>query len=87
MTDQSENYARLVHAGLTDAFRAAGQGFGFTWPATLHDAYLSPPPLARIDYIFHTPHFYPRRAWVGPAIGSDHLPVLAELAWVSRGEE
>ena len=84
--DQTALYRLLVNAGLVDAFRAAGWGFGLTWPAApLGGLHL--PPLVRIDYIFHTPHFYPQRAWVGPAIGSDHLPVLAELAWVSREEE
>jgi endonuclease/exonuclease/phosphatase (EEP) superfamily protein YafD len=85
MTDQSDNYTRLVDAGLTDAFRAAGQGFGFTWPTILRGTDLAVQPLLRIDFIFHTPHFDSLRAWVGPAAGSDHLPVLADLAWVDDG--
>jgi endonuclease/exonuclease/phosphatase (EEP) superfamily protein YafD len=35
----------------------------------------------RIDHILYTDHFVAQRAWVGPNAGSDHLPVLAELAW------
>ncbi|MBN1966097.1 MAG: endonuclease/exonuclease/phosphatase family protein [Anaerolineae bacterium] len=77
LSDQSDNYRRLTGAGLIDAFRAAGWGLGATWPA-------DPPlpfPLVRIDYVWHTPDFYPLRAWTGPAWGSDHLPVVADLLW------
>jgi vancomycin resistance protein VanJ len=80
-SDQSDSYALLPAAGLTDAFRAAGWGFGVTWPARRkhHDVPL--PPLVRIDYIWLTSDFRPVRAWVGPPAGSDHLPVVADLVW------
>jgi endonuclease/exonuclease/phosphatase family metal-dependent hydrolase len=39
------------------------------------------PPVVRIDYVWHTRHFIATRAWVGGRTGSDHLPVIAELAW------
>jgi vancomycin resistance protein VanJ len=48
----------------------AGDGFGFSWPASL--------PLARIDQIFVT-GVRPTAAWTLPATGSDHLPVAATL--------
>ncbi len=48
----------------------AGDGFGFSWPASL--------PLARIDQIFVT-GARPVAAWTLPATGSDHLPVAATL--------
>jgi len=63
-------YGRLTDAA-TDAFAAAGEGFGWTFPHS-H-------PVLRIDYIWLTPdvkavHCRPLRA--GP---SDHLPVVAEV--------
>jgi vancomycin resistance protein VanJ len=48
----------------------SGDGFGFSWPASL--------PLARIDQIFVT-GVRPTAAWTLPATGSDHLPVAATL--------
>ena len=79
-TDQNDNYALMVDAGLIDAFRAAGRGLGLTWPdgGTLG---LPLPPLVRIDYVWYTPHLRALAAWVGPGFGSDHYPVLARLAW------
>lgn len=75
-TAQSDNYRLLAGAGLRDAFRTAGQGFGMTFPATF-----TPLPLVRIDFIWTTADFAALRAWVGPDAGSDHFPVLADLAW------
>ncbi len=79
-TDQSDNYALLTDAGLTDAFRAAGWGLGLTWPRGRLFG-VPVPPLVRIDYIWHTQHFDALEAWVGPDNGADHLPVFARLAW------
>jgi endonuclease/exonuclease/phosphatase (EEP) superfamily protein YafD len=78
-TDQSDNYRLLTNEGLVDAFRAAGWGFGATWPAHRVDLLLCP--VVRLDYIWSTAHFRAVRAWVDPRVGSDHLPVLAELVW------
>lgn len=54
-----------------DGFERAGWGFGYTWPSRL--------PGLRIDQIYATPEWTFRRCWVGPDIGSDHRPVIAEL--------
>jgi vancomycin resistance protein VanJ len=51
---------------------AAGDGFGFTWPATF--------PVARIDQIL-VRGVQPKSSWVLPATGSDHLPVAAGISW------
>jgi vancomycin resistance protein VanJ len=81
--DQSENYAQLRRAGLRDAFREAGYGFGLTFPARPGGwRNLAAFPLVRIDYVFVTEELDVTRAWVGSNAGSDHLPVLAELFWV-----
>jgi len=77
--DVSDDYRILRRAGLVDAFRAAGLGFGWTWPARNWRRRMRP--LVRIDYIWHTRHFTATRAWVGARTGSDHLPVIAELEW------
>ncbi|MFL7791246.1 MAG: endonuclease/exonuclease/phosphatase family protein [Anaerolineae bacterium] len=78
MVDQSDNYHILADAGLKDAFRAAGWGFGATWPARRMEPLQ---PVVRLDYIWYSPHIQAVRAWVGPEAGSDHLPVFAELVW------
>jgi vancomycin resistance protein VanJ len=83
IADQSDQYNLLADAGLTDTFRAAGWGLGLTWPSRPLRNILPVLPLVRIDYIWTTPEFAPLAAWVGPHAGSDHLPVIAELAWHS----
>jgi vancomycin resistance protein VanJ len=63
-------------AGLTAQLHSvqdvAGDGFGFTWPASF--------PVVRIDQIL-VRGVTPDRAWVGPANGSDHRPVEAAITW------
>jgi vancomycin resistance protein VanJ len=84
-------YRQLRGAGLIDAFGAAGRGMGFTLPTRVsHLAYrghplgdLPLPPLLRVDYVWHTAHFRTLASWIGGNAGSDHLPVLAELARVA----
>lgn len=84
-------YRQLRDSGLIDAFGAAGRGPGFTLPTRLsHLAYrghplggMPLPPLLRVDYVWHTAHFRTLHAWIGDHAGSDHLPVLAELARVT----
>jgi vancomycin resistance protein VanJ len=49
---------------------AAGDGFGFSWPASF--------PMARIDQILVT-GVEPETSWTLPATGSDHLPVAARV--------
>lgn len=51
---------------------AAGDGFGFSWPATF--------PVARIDQIL-VHGVRPESSWLLPATGSDHLPVAAGISW------
>ncbi|SFW83857.1 endonuclease/exonuclease/phosphatase family protein [Amycolatopsis australiensis] len=60
-----------ITARMRSVQEAAGDGFGFSWPAAL--------PLARIDQIF-VAGVRPVAAWTLPATASDHLPVAASLA-------
>ncbi len=63
-------------AGITSQLHsvqeAAGNGFGFTWPAKF--------PVARIDQIL-VRGVEPTGSWTLPATGSDHLPVAAGVSW------
>lgn len=62
--------------GITSQLRsvqdAAGDGFGFSWPAKF--------PVARIDQIL-VRGVEPTSSWVLPATGSDHRPVAAGISW------
>ncbi|MFI6339039.1 endonuclease/exonuclease/phosphatase family protein [Streptomyces sp. NPDC050535] len=57
---------------LHSAQDAAGDGFGFSWPASF--------PVARIDQIL-VRGVDPESSWILPATGSDHLPVAAAISW------
>lgn len=80
-SDQSIAYARLA-TQMHDSFREVGAGFRATWPlaAVRGDAFAWIPPLVRIDYIWHSDGWMAQSAARGPALGSDHLPMMATLA-------
>ncbi|MGQ5261225.1 endonuclease/exonuclease/phosphatase family protein [Micromonospora sp. ZYX-F-536] len=65
-----------VFGSITSRLRSAqveaGDGFGFTWPATF--------PVVRIDQIL-VRGVKPESSWVLPATGGDHLPVAASISW------
>ncbi|GAQ75152.1 endonuclease/exonuclease/phosphatase family protein [Streptomyces turgidiscabies] len=61
-----------ITSQLHSAQDAAGDGFGFTWPAKF--------PVARIDQIL-VRGVEPESSRVLPATGSDHLPVVAGISW------
>lgn len=79
-SDNAVIYGELA-THMTDAYRAAAVGLGGTWPASVGEEGLPAwiPPLLRIDYVWHSPHFRTRQAAIGPNLGSDHLPLLVEL--------
>jgi vancomycin resistance protein VanJ len=64
---------RKNFASFTDAFADAGFGFGWT--------YYEKWTVARIDHILGGPGWRCSRCWIGPDVGSDHRPLLAELHW------
>jgi endonuclease/exonuclease/phosphatase (EEP) superfamily protein YafD len=53
------------------AFDETGWGYGYTKPSWL--------PWIRIDHIVSSPGWTFGHCWVGPDLGSDHLPLLAEV--------
>jgi len=68
MNDRSLN---AVTSQMRSTQGAAGNGFGFSWPASF--------PMARIDQIM-VQGIEPVSSWTLPATGSDHLPVAARVS-------
>jgi vancomycin resistance protein VanJ len=90
MTYRHAVYTQIRASGLADAFDCVGEGKGHTLPVRvgpwrrmklLNRALRWMPllPLARVDYIWHTPQLQSQAVWVGEDGGSDHLPVLARF--------
>ncbi|MFV8185472.1 MULTISPECIES: endonuclease/exonuclease/phosphatase family protein [Streptomyces] len=67
MNDRSLN---AVTSQMRSTQGAAGNGFGFSWPASF--------PMARIDQIM-VQGVDPVTSWTLPATGSDHLPIAARV--------
>jgi endonuclease/exonuclease/phosphatase family metal-dependent hydrolase len=61
----------------TNAFSAAGLGWGYTYYANRT--------ALRIDHILAGPGWRCRDCWVGPEVGSEHRPLIADLEWLGRG--
>lgn len=88
-TPRNPLYRHLTTMGLHDAFGVAGRGRGWTLPTRIgsssrinHRVQRVPLlPVVRVDYIWYTAPLVVKAAWVGPDAGSDHLPVLARLAF------
>jgi vancomycin resistance protein VanJ len=79
--EHSQPY-RLLAGHLGNAHRAAGSGFGFTYPAAgLRVLGVPAFPVVRIDHVFFSRHFVAlRSATIPDSGGSDHRPVVAVLA-------
>jgi endonuclease/exonuclease/phosphatase (EEP) superfamily protein YafD len=63
--------------GFHDAFVEAGVGRGTTWPVNSFFRYF---PSLRLDHIFLSPQLHCRRLEEGLGYGSDHRPLVAEIA-------
>ena len=75
-TPHNWGYRRMT-AGLTDAFRVAGSGWGATYHQRL--------PFVRIDYVLASPDWEVTSARVAGAGLSDHRALVVNLRW--RAEE
>lgn len=73
MPDDDSTLAAL-RANFRFAFREAGWGYGYTRPSRI--------PWVRIDHILSGPNWEVESCHVGPNLGSDHLPVVAELSLI-----
>ena len=58
-----------------NAFDQVGRGFG----RTRLNGWIK----ARIDHVLHSADLVPIRAHVGPELGSDHRPMIADLQWTT----
>jgi len=68
---------RQYWSGFRNAFSSCGLGFGYTeWPMTRFRLVG-----IRIDHVLTGRQWQPLRCWVGRDIGSDHLPLIADLGW------
>jgi vancomycin resistance protein VanJ len=64
---------RRFWSSFTNAFSEVGFGFGMTKKTKWHGI--------RIDHVLLGPGWACQRAWVGPGIGGDHRPMIADLRW------
>jgi len=71
-------FRRLLDAGLRDAHDARGRGPVRTWPAG------GPVPLLHLDHVLVSDGLAVLAVTEGPALGSDHVPVVADLAVTRR---
>jgi len=72
---------RRYWAGYANAFSRCGCGFGYTkWTPVRMLCYG-----VRIDHVLTGAECRCCRCWVGPDIGSDHLPLIADLTWEGNG--
>jgi endonuclease/exonuclease/phosphatase family metal-dependent hydrolase len=67
-------------SNFTDAFSAAGWGFGYSYGRTRKFGWW-----VRLDHVLASSGWKTRHCWVGPDVGSDHRPVLVELVGRSGG--
>ncbi len=65
----------MLRKTLLDGFTDAGLGYDYTRPANF--------PWVGIDHILATPEWAFTRCRVGPDVGSDHLPMIAEVVLTS----
>jgi endonuclease/exonuclease/phosphatase (EEP) superfamily protein YafD len=69
------DFATRMRELADDAWEAGGRGFGFTWPNGMFDI----PPI-RLDHVFVSRDLGVLGARVGIGAGSDHRPVVADVA-------
>lgn len=69
---------RRVWGDLTNGFDRAGKGYGITQRVAVKGFTFG----ARIDHVLTGPALTPRVCQIGPDVGSDHLPVVADLVFV-----
>jgi vancomycin resistance protein VanJ len=77
--EQSLVCRKLREAGLRDAFSAAGRGYGYTYGHMLRFRHS----FMRIDHIMVSSHWRVRSCRTGGGAGSDHRPVIADIALAS----
>ncbi|HEV3402239.1 MAG TPA: hypothetical protein VG078_10505, partial [Acidimicrobiales bacterium] len=71
-------FCRLLDAGLHDAHAERRRWFVATWPIDMRPL----PPLSHIDHVLVSDQVAVLDVWEGVGRGSDHRPVVADLAVV-----
>jgi endonuclease/exonuclease/phosphatase (EEP) superfamily protein YafD len=81
-SDNSLIYSEIA-AVMGDSYRETNTGLGNTFPAAGGDDPIPAlvPALLRLDYIWHSDALRAISSEIGPNLGSDHLPVIATLAF------
>jgi len=69
-------FRAVLAAGVRDAHMVRRRWWATTWPTTMRMA----PPFARIDHVLVSPHLEVLSVSEGVGRGSDHRPVIADLA-------
>jgi endonuclease/exonuclease/phosphatase (EEP) superfamily protein YafD len=69
------DFATRMRELADDAWESGGRGFGFTWPNGMFGV----PPI-RLDHVFVSRDLGVLGARVGAGVGSDHRPVVADVA-------
>jgi hypothetical protein len=73
---------KQVWGGYSNAFSETGRGYGWTQRVSVSGLGFS----ARIDHVLTGRQLRPLTSAVGPDIGSDHLPLIADVGWVNGRE-
>jgi endonuclease/exonuclease/phosphatase (EEP) superfamily protein YafD len=77
LTETTPQHARLEDIGLRDAWDLQGRGRGTTWP---NNSFLKYLPGLRLDHMYVSNEIAVIDVRVGDGRGSDHRPVIADLA-------
>jgi len=75
----NKGFRKLLDLGLTDAAAARGRPFQMTWPRNRRVV----PPVIRIDHVLTTAGLTVTAIRTGKGSGSDHRPLVADLAFTA----
>lgn len=80
-TDETAHADAVRAAGAHDVWndQAPGDGYGATWPVHSFMRY-APVPGIRIDHVYRSEHWQTIRVRTGVGSGSDHRPLITEMA-------
>jgi endonuclease/exonuclease/phosphatase (EEP) superfamily protein YafD len=81
--ETTPQHAAMKRAGAREAHELAGFGRGATWPVNSVFRYLVPG--IRIDHVYLGPQLTATRCQNGEGRGSDHRPVVVDVAFRAKG--
>jgi endonuclease/exonuclease/phosphatase (EEP) superfamily protein YafD len=80
-TETCPQQGALRRTGFRDAHDLAGSGRGATWPV---NGILRGVPGIRLDHVYLGPGLTAASARTGVGQGSDHRPIIVDVAWVAH---